>query len=179
MTLSRFSSALLTTNVVLWYYFNCGQIPQIPSSVANSKVTTGVLGYLAIACRPAVCCYGKMAAFEGSVGSVASPIVRILMAFELRFAIPELWKNDLERNIKWAVERCAQIISGDPPIEKQGGYKWQLDMSNDFWADHRPEENEFVVAYRYGDDKDVRMQALRRIINWRVFGADERASAGS
>lgn len=50
--------------------------------------------------------------------------------------------------------RIKQIISGDEngPFEQKTGYKWQLDGSNDWWAEIRG-NNKIVIAYRYGESK--------------------------
>jgi len=53
------------------------------------------------------------------------------------------------------MERLKEIISGTTsggPFDKQGGYKWQIDSSNDWWAEINP-DGQLVLAYRYGKDR--------------------------
>lgn len=41
--------------------------------------------------------------------------------------------------------------SNDGPFSKDNGYKWQLDASNDWWAEIR--EDKLIIATRYSKEK--------------------------
>ena len=84
---------------------------------------------------------------------------------EIRFRV---YPNYKEREV---VERVAQIVTGptDEIFEKDSGYKWSLDSSNDWWMDKDRSTGEFILAYRYGDGGNAPlMEALRRVIIWRL-----------
>jgi hypothetical protein len=61
--------------------------------------------------------------------------------------IDGFWLNEEE----WLMKRLKQIISGDEhgPFRQTDGYDWQLDSSNDWWAELQGKN--LVVAYRYGN----------------------------
>jgi hypothetical protein len=50
-------------------------------------------------------------------------------------------------------KRLHQIVSGsgDGPFAKEHGYKWQLDASNNWWAELQG--NKLVIAHRYSAEK--------------------------
>lgn len=52
------------------------------------------------------------------------------------------------------MQRLHRIVSGndDGPFSKDYGYRWQLDGSNDWWAEVR-EGNLLVIANRYSQEK--------------------------
>lgn len=57
------------------------------------------------------------------------------------------------KNEETLMKRLHQIVSGtgDGPFSKTSGYKWQLDASNDWWAEIR--EGNLIVAHRYTQKK--------------------------
>jgi hypothetical protein len=63
--------------------------------------------------------------------------------------IHPLWAKDETALMK----RLHQVISGtsDGPFQKDSGYKWQLDASNDWWAELRGDE--LILACRYNQAK--------------------------
>lgn len=84
---------------------------------------------------------------------------------EIRFKSHPNYKD------KDVINRVAQIVTGtaDGIFEKDSGYKWSLDSSNDWWMDKDPETGEFILAYRYGGGVNTpKMEALRTVIIWRL-----------
>ncbi len=69
------------------------------------------------------------------------------MPAEVMIKVHQKWLED-EEALMW---RLKQIISGDGygPYKKDSGYAWQLDASNDWWAEIR--NGTLIVAYRYGE----------------------------
>ncbi len=61
------------------------------------------------------------------------------------------WLN--KENEQKLMTRLHQIVSGDGngPFQKEHGYRWQLDASNDWLAEIK--EDELVICYRYGKPK--------------------------
>lgn len=74
--------------------------------------------------------------------------------------VPPKTKEEWERKI---IERLAKIIDWEGKlIEKTSGYRWMIGTSNDWWLDRGEQENEFIIAYRYGDP--AKMEKLRKVI---------------
>ena len=71
------------------------------------------------------------------------------MATEKMITLRKSWlKPDQEEKL---MKRLTQIISGDlkgPYKKDDGGYGWQLDGSNNWWAKIR--DNKLLVTTRYG-----------------------------
>jgi len=68
------------------------------------------------------------------------------------------------------VKFVEQIVCGTGSIfEKQGGYRWQLGPSNDWWMDKDQQMGEFILACRYGSGGNaIYMQLLYHLIIWRL-----------
>ena len=73
--------------------------------------------------------------------------------------------------------RLRQIVSGGPdgPFEKDDGYKWQLDASNNWWAELRVAENDkpgektiLVLCARYHGSETVEavLRVVSDLIDW-------------
>jgi hypothetical protein len=73
--------------------------------------------------------------------------------------------------------RLRNIVSSglDGPFERDDGYKWQLDASNNWWAELRTAENDkpgektsLVLCARYHDEKTVEavLRVVSAIIDW-------------
>ena len=72
---------------------------------------------------------------------------------EATIEINKGWTKD-EASIQGLMERLHGIVAGgtkDGPFKKESGYRWQLDGSNDHWAD--VEDGKLVLAERYSQEK--------------------------
>jgi len=69
------------------------------------------------------------------------------MSAERSIKLNPFWLDDEEGLMK----RLEQIISGSGygPIEKNSGYKWQIDGANSWGAEIR--DGELVIAYKQGE----------------------------
>lgn len=89
------------------------------------------------------------------------------MSMQIRFKIPHPTTSEDDRAI---IDRLASIVCWQPQVtERTAGYRYQLDSTNDWWADKDPETGEFILAYRYGTKE--RMDPLEKIVLWLVAGA--------
>ncbi len=83
---------------------------------------------------------------------------------EIRFKFP---RPPTPADDKAIIDRLASIVCWQPKVfEKPDGYRYQLDCTNDWWADKDPETGEFVLAYRYGVKEQ--MDALKTVVLWLV-----------
>ena len=61
------------------------------------------------------------------------------------------------------MDRLHAIVAGgkhadDGPFQRDSGYKWQLDSSNDYWAE--VQGGTLVLVSRYGGDKHKTLVAF-------------------
>jgi len=67
----------------------------------------------------------------------------------------KLLMNRLHRMIT-----CSDNGGDDGPFEKDSGYKWQLDASNDWWAELRGDT--LVIAHRYKQEAAYALGGLAK-----------------
>lgn len=62
------------------------------------------------------------------------------------------------------MKRLHQIVSGtgDGPFSKTSGYAWQLDASNDWWAEIN--EGRLIIAHRYTQQKADAVACLCEVL---------------
>ena len=84
---------------------------------------------------------------------------------EIRFKGRPGWYPD---ETEYVVNRVAHIVCGSPLVfQKEHGYRWQLDGSNDWWMDFDEKTQEFLLIYRYSNRvNDVYLQSLQTAIPW-------------
>lgn len=80
--------------------------------------------------------------------------------FRFRPGISEEYEMEILKAI-------ALKITGRPNVNLQdSGYRWSLGWGNDWWMDKDLETGEFILAFRYGENKQKEMEALRTVLIW-------------
>lgn len=81
------------------------------------------------------------------------------------------FKSNPRYKDKDIVARVTEIILGSMhqgrTFEVSRG-RWDLGALNDWWLSKDPSKCEFRLDYRYGMDGSENMEALRRVIIWRL-----------
>lgn len=82
--------------------------------------------------------------------------------------IPNIDKNWVEAE-DLLMQRLNAMVSGTNhgPFSKDSGYKWQLDGSNDWWAELRGDT--LVVAHRYKQESADALAGLAKVLFARGF----------
>lgn len=80
--------------------------------------------------------------------------------------LPKEWRApELEERL---MKRLHCILRGpstsDAPYQKTSGYKWQLDDSNDWWAQVSEDRSQLTIAYRYGYGFPGKLNNLARFL---------------
>jgi|GEM_PF-5916302 len=89
---------------------------------------------------------------------------------EIRFFVhPNIIQSD--KQLEELIKRLARLICNDDKhvSERDSGYRWQLDDSNDWWADIEA-NNKIIIAYRYAFSPAAaqKMSKLCDTIIWRL-----------